>query len=151
MGKESIKYYYLQGPNGRVLTIAYTLRQQDVVCFGLAMNKYHPASHLQLDQRLRFILDENSFRELQREFIARFRGDQHDKRIGRAIAEGRVRKCPLMADVAEGEWPVVSILRMLGEMAKTDSVLKKWDWKLKTELLRLHERKKQANDKQLHR
>jgi hypothetical protein len=104
---ENVKVRYLSslGLPQRVLTVAFRKVKRDAipqvelvseyyVDYQFALNRIATSKQLLLDQRLREIMTKQEFNELQKKFKKRFRGDQHNKRVARQIAIGRLLENP---------------------------------------------------------
>lgn len=92
---DGVRFLYvkhIENPQ-HILTIAYKEQGQSLV-MGWAINKMVSRQSLQLDQRLRMIVGDKEFASMQRRFIKRFKGDQHNKAQARLVASGRLEKNP---------------------------------------------------------
>lgn len=86
-----IRFAYIKDPENtnRVVTIGYYLLG-DMIYFDTAVNKVVDSKSITLDQRLRQVVGNIEYQELQKRFRKKFGGDNHCKKKARSILIGRL-------------------------------------------------------------
>jgi len=128
------KYCYIHNELGEVLTLAYEVHGDDLA-FGWAMSRHCWAKMTRLDQRIREVMGDDDFRWLQQEFNRRFRGDQHNKKIARAISSGRLEKTPIIISIGGQRYLQALVSYLLCQIDQDSGCpWRKWKDNLQTEL-----------------
>lgn len=114
-----IKYMYIRHQDNpdHVFTVCYTANA-DTLRVGATINKVVPKEKLRLDPRLQPIVGRQTFKLLQKQFTRKYQGDQHNKKIARAIARERFEQCPITFTRYPLTPVVVNLLYGLHEFVK---------------------------------
>ena len=110
---KGMKIVYLkdQLPSTRVLTILYMIHEDtNSIYYNYTMNKVVDPDSIKLDDRLRSIIGNELFKELQKRFKKRFGGDQHNRKQARTVVLGKYMKDAHSVFMRKTSHPLILIL-----------------------------------------